>query len=210
MPEHKHESHSEEKPKEHLHTSHKPKFLINQPKILWTMIAALVIILIISVATCGFRACQEKEQIQDIKQEAQQTAQQQTQQPTKEGTFTITGDQLCSENGKPIIMLVSTTWCPHCMWIKDTFDRTVKSYGGSIAAYHWELDTGDNILTDAAETKIPAELLAYYQKYNPQGSIPTFVFGCEYTRIGNGYERQNDLAAEENEFRDKIEKLIAG
>jgi thiol-disulfide isomerase/thioredoxin len=203
------EKHSEEKPKLHKRITHKIKHSAKQPKILWAAIAALAIMLIISIATCGFRACPAKKQEQDqTKQITQNITQQQTQQLTREGTFTVTGDQPCKENGKPLIMLFSTTWCPHCKWIKDTFDATAKSYGDKIAAYHWEIDTGDNTLTDAVEKEAPANLLAYYKKYNPGGSIPTFVFGCKYSRIGNGYERQQNLTAEESEFREKIGKLM--
>ena len=48
-----------------------------------------------------------------------------------------------------------------------------------------------------------------FKKYNPKGSIPTFVFGCKYVRVGNGYERDDDLASEAAEFRAVIEDLIA-
>ena len=71
------------------------------------------------------------------------------------------------------------------------------------------MDNGDNTLTEEIETAVPEELGAYYSKYNPRGSIPTFVFGCKYFRVGNGYESQNDLASEEAEFRQIIDELIA-
>jgi thiol-disulfide isomerase/thioredoxin len=112
--------------------------------------------------------------------------------------------------GKPVIRLFSTTWCPHCAWIKPTFDRVASEYvsQGKIVAYHWELDTGDNTLTNETETEVPASEQAVYQKFNPQGSIPTFVFGGKYYRIGNGYEQQQNLTAEEQEFRAVIDELI--
>lgn len=115
--------------------------------------------------------------------------------------------QICKENGKPVVYLFSTTWCPHCKWISKTFDETVKKYvdEGKIVAYHWEVDTNDNTLTDAKETAVPAEHLAIYQEFNPQGSIPTFVFGCKYYRVGNGFEQADDLDSEVKEF----EALIA-
>lgn len=121
-----------------------------------------------------------------------------------------TDASICSEDGKPVVYLFSTTWCPHCEWISDTFDATVKKYidEDKIVAYHWELDINDNTLTDNAETQVPNDHLAVYQEFNPQGSIPTFVFGCKYFRIGNGYERQNDLDAEQAEFEALIEDLI--
>lgn len=118
--------------------------------------------------------------------------------------------QICQEDGKPVVFLFSTTWCPHCQWVKDTFDNLVKEYvaAGKIKAYHWELDTNDNTLTDAKETQIPAEHSAIYQQFNPQGSIPTFVMGCKYFRTGNGHERANDLVAEKAELQAAIEALL--
>jgi len=120
------------------------------------------------------------------------------------------GADICTEDGKPVVFLFSTTWCPHCTWIIDTFDSTMKEYidAGKIVAYHWEVDTNDNTLTDTVETTVPPEHLAVYQEFNPQGSIPTFVFGCKYSRIGNGYEAQNDLASEKAEFEALIESMI--
>ncbi len=118
--------------------------------------------------------------------------------------------QICKENGKPVVRLFSTTWCPHCIWIKDAFDSTMREYTaqGKIAAYHWELDTGDNTLTPEAEGAVPDSETNIYKQFNPKGTVPTFVFGCEYYRIGNAYESQNDLKAEIGEFKAVIEELL--
>lgn len=126
-------------------------------------------------------------------------------------TFEMQDDELCAEDGKPLVILFSTTWCPHCKWITDTFESVVKEYvdKGLIAAYHWEIDINDDTLTEEVETEVNPDHMAFYTKYNPKGSIPTFVFGCKYTRIGNGYESQDDLVAEEAEFRAVIEELVA-
>lgn len=117
--------------------------------------------------------------------------------------------EICKENGKPVVYLFSTTWCPHCQWIKDAFDEVVKKYvaDGKIAAYHWDVDINDNTLTAEKETAVPAKDLAIYREFNPGGSIPTFVFGCKYFRIGNGYEQQQDLDAEKAEFEALIKDL---
>lgn len=119
------------------------------------------------------------------------------------------GAEVCKENGKPVVYLFSTTWCPHCTWIKDTFDKVAKEYvaAGKIVAYHWDIDVNDDTLTAAKETAFPTEANAVYQEFNPQGSIPTFVFGCKYFRVGNGFESQQDLAAEEKEFRAIFDEL---
>ncbi|MFA5048886.1 MAG: hypothetical protein WC516_07730 [Patescibacteria group bacterium] len=109
---------------------------------------------------------------------------------------------ICKEDGKPVVYLFSTTWCSHCEWIKDTFDKTVAAAvaAGKIKAYHWELDTNDNTLTSQVEDQIPENQMAVYNEFNPGGSIPTFVFGCKYFRVGNGYESTEDLAKEVAEF----------
>jgi thiol-disulfide isomerase/thioredoxin len=125
-------------------------------------------------------------------------------------TFRSVENEMCEEDGKPLILLISTTWCPHCTWIKSTYDETVKKYvsEGKIAAYHWELDTGDNTLTEETGESVPELHYSIYQAFNPQGTIPTYVFGCKYFRVGNGFESQGDLNAEKEEFIAVIEKLL--
>jgi len=126
-------------------------------------------------------------------------------------TFSMKKDaKICKENGNPVVYLFSTTWCPHCEWIKATFDSTMAKYvkEGKIVAYHWEVDTNDNTLTSNAEIQVPADAQAIYSEFNPGGSIPTFVFGCKYFRVGNGYEKQNDLASEVKEFEAVIKDII--
>ncbi len=125
-------------------------------------------------------------------------------------TFNLREGPVCAENGKPVIRLFSTTTCPHCNWIKGTFDQTVMPYveQGKIVAYHWELDTGDNTLTSTVETYVPEDEKKIFSQFNPNNSIPTFVFGCKYYRVGNGYEAEKDLTSERREFTAVINELI--
>lgn len=135
-----------------------------------------------------------------------------TQLPPGVSTFKLKdGAQTCSIDGKPVIRLYSTTWCPHCKWVGPTFDAVAKEYvaQGKIVAYHWQMDTKDDALTDVNETSIPESEAQIFYQFNPDGGIPTFVFGCKYYRIGAGYEAQNDLVAEEKEFRAVIDALLA-
>jgi len=149
----------------------------------------------------------------------QQQAQQQapagpaTEPVTAPGVATFSqkkGATVCKEGGKPLVYLFSTTWCPHCKWVKDTFDKVAKEYvdAGKIKAYHWEVDTFDDTLTATKETAVPADQEAVYQEFNPGGSIPTFVIGCKYFRVGNGYESKNDLVAEEKELKAAIDAVL--
>lgn len=122
-------------------------------------------------------------------------------------TFEETGDGMCyDENGKPLVILFSTTYCPHCVWVKDTFESVVADY--DVAAYHWELDKGDNTLTAEMESTLPKQHIDILKEYNPNGYVPAFVIGCKYVRIGNGYEAEDSLVMEENELRTAIESLI--
>jgi len=125
-------------------------------------------------------------------------------------SFSEVDTDICTVDGKPIIRMYSIVSCSHCNWVGQTFDKVVKEYvdSGDIVAYHWQLDMQDDILTSEAENAVPEEEKDVFLKYSPQGGVPLFVFGCKYYRIGNAYEGQGDLMAEENEFRAVIEKLI--
>ncbi len=127
-------------------------------------------------------------------------------------TFQETRDSLCTdEQGKPIIRFFATSWCPHCKWIKSTYIQVMKDYiaEGKITAYLWEVDTNDDLMQEGQQP-VPESEKELFKKYNPKGSIPTFVFGCKYYRIGNGYEHLNDLEAEKAEFRVVIDSLLGG
>ncbi|MFO8016600.1 MAG: SurA N-terminal domain-containing protein [Candidatus Woesearchaeota archaeon] len=126
------------------------------------------------------------------------------------GTFSSTGEDICYEDGKPVVLLFSTTQCPHCTWISDTFDSVAREYmdEGKIVARHWQMDTKDNTLTSEEETEVPMKDIKIFQKYS-QGAVPFFSFGCKYIRLGNGYESQDNLKAEEEEFRKLIQSLVS-
>ncbi|MBU1200594.1 thioredoxin family protein [Patescibacteria group bacterium] len=123
-------------------------------------------------------------------------------------TFDEYDSEICREDGKPVVYLFSTTWCSHCVWIKDTFDDWASENVDGVVAYHWQVDTGDNTLTEEVETGMPEEHRAVYEKFNPAGSIPTFVFGCRYSRVGNGYEQEDDLDKEMESFDKVVGEII--
>jgi thioredoxin-related protein len=123
--------------------------------------------------------------------------------------------EICKEQGKPIIRLFSTTACPHCLWVKDTFDSVAQEYvdSGQIVAYHWELDIKDDTLTEKDERYVMDSEVDLFADFNPRFTVPTFVFGCKYYRVGNGYyenpnKKEEILELEELEFRAVILELI--
>tara|TARA_Y100000310_G_scaffold343240_1_gene449941 strand:- start:3109 stop:3630 length:522 start_codon:yes stop_codon:yes gene_type:complete len=164
------------------------------------LLLALLIVLLVFLSGCGKEDKESKGKIVIN-----------TPLSGSERTFIDTGEDICTQGGKPIIREFGTTWCPHCQWIKETFASVVSEYedDGVIIAYQWDVDIGDNALTEEVETAVLDSEMQIFAAYNKEGSVPTFVFGCKYLRVGNGYELQGNLAAEEIEFREIIEELIS-
>jgi thioredoxin-related protein len=166
----------------------------------------LVLIMVFFIIACTQQANQEPLPRQDPDAAIEDTVV----EASELTTFTDTGEDICLEDGKPIVRIFSTTTCPHCTWIKSTVDKVLKEYQQQekIVAYHWELDIKEDALTEQQENSVPAEEMNVFSTFNPRYTVPTFIFGCRYMRIGNGYERQDNLKAEEAEFRAVIELLI--
>jgi hypothetical protein len=110
-------------------------------------------------------------------------------------SFEITGDDICDE-GKPVIRLYTTSWCEICNESSEVFENSVKELAGKgkIKAYHWSLDTGDDLLTVKKEAGVPQEEVEIFKKYSPSSSVPTVVLGCKYKRVGKfGIPEQDEF-----------------
>lgn len=119
--------------------------------------------------------------------------------------FEETGDDICGGE-KPIIRIYTTTSCEICDDSGKVFKELVKEFvgDGSIDTAHWNLDTGDNLLTIQKENGVPSSEVALFKEYSPNRLVPTIVMGCKYKLIGKlGSE-------EEEEFKKILLKLIAG
>jgi len=116
-------------------------------------------------------------------------------QKTAQGvaSFDAIESDICTDGGKPIVRMFSTSTCPHCRWITPAFDAIVVEYGDRIKFYHWYLDDEDNALTSVDEGDIPRSELEVFWNFNPRNSVPTFVFGCKYYRAGTEYEDQDNI-----------------
>ena len=115
---------------------------------------------------------------------------------------------ICTKDGKPIIRKFATTWCPHCSWIKESYLKVLNEYDDKIVGRLWYMDTGDNAVTKNVELTVPLTEKNIFSSFNERNSIPTFIFGCKYYRIGNAFKKENNLAAEEAEFRFIIDKVL--
>lgn len=90
---------------------------------------------------------------------------------TVEGGFIKLADQeICKENGKPIIYFFGSLNCPHCHWEYPIIKEVAAKFGDKISFR----DNMNNI-TDK-------EIFAKYS----DGGVPTLVLGCRYYRMGSG------------------------
>jgi|GEM_PF-1870746 len=92
------------------------------------------------------------------------------------GNFQETKETVCMNGSKPIVYMFTTSWCPHCTWEKPVMKKAVELFGDNVDLRIYDVDVAQP----------PAADMAVYQKFNPDGSIPTIVIGCKYFQIGSG------------------------
>jgi len=95
-------------------------------------------------------------------------------------SFELTEDEICIEDEKPITILFTVSSCEPCDALKESFEEATED----VAAYIWELDIGDNLLTEEVEKGITKSALEVFKKYNKKSTVPTIVAGCKYIGIG--------------------------
>jgi len=86
------------------------------------------------------------------------------------GDFIISDDEICKENGKPIVYFFGSSRCPHCRWEHPIIENVTSKFKDYIS-FHNNLDSN-------------ADMEIFY-KYST-GGIPTIVLGCKYYRVGSG------------------------
>lgn len=92
---------------------------------------------------------------------------------TTVGNFSVTKEEVCLEDGKPIIYFFGRSTCPHCSWEHPIMERVATKFGNKIA-FHNNMDN-----------QVDMEIFSKYSEIN-QGGIPFLVFGCKYARVGSG------------------------
>lgn len=88
------------------------------------------------------------------------------------GDFIVSGDTLCTEDGKPIIYFFGEDNCGFCKWEHPIIENVTAKFTGYIS-FH------DNMNELDRDREI-------FNKYSPDNSIPTIVVGCTYYRVGAG------------------------
>jgi thiol-disulfide isomerase/thioredoxin len=104
------------------------------------------------------------------------------------GRFRDTGNDICTEDGKPIVYFFGSDGCRHCMWEKPIFDKAVSEFEGYISLH-------DNMNTQNDE-----DVEVEYG-----GGSPLIIIGCKFARRGSG--ENWGAAAEEMILRNLICKV---
>ena len=86
------------------------------------------------------------------------------------GDFLVSEDEICKEDGKPIVYFFGSKRCPHCAWEHPIVEEVVKNFQGYIS-FHNNMDSQAD--------------MDVFRKYST-GGIPTLVLGCKYYRVGSG------------------------
>jgi len=89
------------------------------------------------------------------------------------GSFSVTKEEICQEDSKPLVYFFGSASCPHCKWEHPIFEEVVDKFEGLIAL-HNNMDTENDM-----------EVFQRYSQINRNG-IPFIVLGCRYVRVGSG------------------------
>lgn len=122
-------------------------------------------------------------------------------------TFVSYDNEVCFEDGKPLVIAFFDSGCSNCDWIDEKYDEWVKSRD-DIKAYRYEWYTGDNHYTEEIESEIPSVHLQLFYEFAKEQKVPLFVFGCRYAREENAFEEENDLQKEFDTFNKVADALF--
>lgn len=86
------------------------------------------------------------------------------------GNFSVSKDEICKENNKPLVYFFGSESCPHCRWEKPVFEAVTKKFS-DLVSIHTNIDNNKE--------------MEIFSKYST-GGIPTIILGCRYYRVGSG------------------------
>jgi thiol-disulfide isomerase/thioredoxin len=106
--------------------------------------------------------------------------------PTTIGNFSVTENEICQENGKPIVYYFGASSCPHCQWEYPIMKKVAAKFTGQIS-FHDNMDKQD----------ADQEIWTKFSDINSGGYIPFIILGCKYARVGSG-ENTGEQVEEDN------------
>jgi len=86
------------------------------------------------------------------------------------GMFSVSTDEVCMEDGKPLFYFFGSENCSHCNWEHPVVEAVAAEFGDAIS-FHNNMD-------------VEADM-DVFSKYST-GGIPALVIGCRYYRLGSG------------------------
>jgi thiol-disulfide isomerase/thioredoxin len=86
------------------------------------------------------------------------------------GNFQETGDEICMEDGKPIVYFFASETCPHCTWEKPIIESVAAEFEDYIS-FHENIDNNED-----------RDIMSKYSS----GGVPFIVIGCKFARNGSG------------------------
>lgn len=99
------------------------------------------------------------------------------------GNFSLTEEEVCLEDGKPVVYFFGSERCPHCSWEHPIVEGVLASFEDQVS-FHNNMD----------KPEADQEIWSKYSEIN-RGAIPFLVLGCRYARVGSGEQ----LGEEEEE-----------
>jgi len=105
------------------------------------------------------------------------------------GNFLVSGEDVCKEDGKPVVYFFGHSGCPHCLWEHPIFENVTANFTDFISVH----DNFDNFTADEE----------VFSLFSPRGYVPTIVLGCKFYRVGSG-ENQGEKEEEAKEEEAKV------
>ncbi len=104
-----------------------------------------------------------------------------TEKGTTIGSFKMSDEEICKEEGKPAVYFFGSENCSHCSWEHPIIQEVAAKFEGEII-FHDNMGNQEN--------------MDIFQKYST-GGVPTLVLGCKYYRVGSG-ENEGEETEDKN------------
>lgn len=97
------------------------------------------------------------------------------------GNFSVSNDEICKEDGKPIVYFFGSEGCSYCKWEHPIIEEVAAKFGDNISFHNNNMDSEAD--------------MDVFQKYST-GGVPTLVLGCRYYRVGAGTQSGEEKETE--------------